>query len=95
MDITTAIALASLLLGGGVGTGLWRYSVAHAREHQQIKDRLEWGREEFDKNKEDHEEIKDALDKIDEKLDKVGVAVNEILVASGDRRPGAGINGKK
>ena len=94
MTMDTAISLLALLLGGGLGTGLWRYTVAHERRHQKIEDRLEWGLESFERNDKAHERIEEKIDDIDETLEAVAIAVREILIISGKRTPGQGLNGK-
>ena len=94
MDLATLISISGLLFGGGIGVALWRYTVAHERRHQRIEDRLEWGKETFERNNKDHARIEEKIDDIDDTLEAVAVAVREILVLSGARKPGEGINGK-
>jgi hypothetical protein len=100
MSLTECIAIMGVLLGSGVGVGLWRYSVRHEREHQKITDRLEWGKDHFERNDADHEAILAKLARAAKKMDstirnlaEVKQGVGELLVKLDLREPGQGING--
>jgi uncharacterized membrane-anchored protein YhcB (DUF1043 family) len=100
MVLTEWLAIGGLVLGSGAGLGLWRYSVRHEREHQKIDDRLEWGKDHFDRNDADHEAILGKLARAAKKMDstirnlaEVKQGVGELLVKLDLRKPGQGING--
>ncbi len=86
MVLTITLSILGLLVGSGAGVGLLKYAIAHAKKHQQIDDCLGSGGKRF-------ERIEGKLDALSGKVDGVGTAVREVLVAIGERQPGAGING--
>lgn len=93
MELSGWLALAGLVVGSGAGAGLLKFVVGHARKHQEIDDRLGSGKESFARNEADHREILGVVRAIGGKVDRVDVAVREVLVAVGERKPGVGLNG--
>ncbi len=87
MELSGWLALAGLVFGSGAGVALVRYSVRHGEKHKEIELRLASGEKRFDR-------LEGKLGEIATKVDHVGVAVREVLVAIGERKPGAGINGE-
>lgn len=93
MELSGWLALAGLVVGSGAGAGLLKFVVGHARKHQEIEDRLQSGGRGFERNDADHGRILGKVEALAGKVDRVGAAVQEVLVAIGERKAGAGING--
>uniref|UniRef100_A0A6M3IMF9 Uncharacterized protein n=1 Tax=viral metagenome TaxID=1070528 RepID=A0A6M3IMF9_9ZZZZ len=95
MDTATALALASLALGGGVGGAMLKALFAHEKKHVVIDDRIDRINEALERGHDRFERIVDRQTAANRKLDAALIALRELLIHEKLRKPGEGINGEK